>query len=409
MTEASLNYLPEILKVGEYKARIFKPIVLTKYKYCGETGHKHFDKSCAALAPPEMADHVIAIRGGRNPLSNLHICPAGIQFFRADVSIQKVEKTLLLGDFNSVTDSCDRLSGQLDGTSTILHDFLSENGLHEPLGLYKNSFSYFHPSLSNRKSHLDCIYVNFPANALWGYCSHMPCSDHYLVGLCSITDSTKGPSQRHFSPDLLSNLCFVQQVHLILDCFSVSGDNLAAVWEGFKLKIHSLSQQYMQFHQKQASAELSSLCASLRYVNNRIFAGDNLENDWLRLQDLIQQNKDRAFFLRDETSDWAHIEGKQNKQFLHLEDLMQQNNDIKLLVWAGREHHDVDSILQILRDFYSDLYSEDKLTATKNEIETFLDSLQLLPSLKGDLSMFTMFTEPISSKEVENDIKLLQT
>ncbi len=35
-------------------------------------------------------------------------------------------KTLILGDFNSVTDPCDRLLGNLDPTLDLLRDFLTD-------------------------------------------------------------------------------------------------------------------------------------------------------------------------------------------------------------------------------------------------------------------------------------------
>ncbi len=109
--------------------------------------------------------------------------------------ISNHDRTILLGDFNSVTNSKDRLSGHLNGISSILRDILGENGLYEPAGSHKESFTYFHPSLINRRSCLDCIYINFSSSLLRGYCSHMPCSDHYLVGLCSLPNTTRGPSQ----------------------------------------------------------------------------------------------------------------------------------------------------------------------------------------------------------------------
>ena len=63
--------------------------------------------------------------------------------------------TLLIGDFNSITDSCDRLSNNLDTTSVILQSFLIKWDLKEPPGSHLSSFTYHHPSLSSRKLHLD--------------------------------------------------------------------------------------------------------------------------------------------------------------------------------------------------------------------------------------------------------------
>ncbi len=50
--------------------------------------------------------------------------------------------TLLIGDFNSVTESSDRMSGNLDPTSTQLQSLLNSNNFMEPLGNHLNTFTY---------------------------------------------------------------------------------------------------------------------------------------------------------------------------------------------------------------------------------------------------------------------------
>ena len=69
--------------------------------------------------------------------------------------------TILLGDFNSITDPFDRLSGNLDGTSCMLDAILLNHNFVEIDGSYRGTFSYFHPSILSRKSQIDRIYVNF--------------------------------------------------------------------------------------------------------------------------------------------------------------------------------------------------------------------------------------------------------
>ena len=69
--------MPEMLDVGEYVARVFKPLVLMKCRHCGEPGHKASSPSCMALAPKAIAGTMETVRGGINPLSNVHTCPEG--------------------------------------------------------------------------------------------------------------------------------------------------------------------------------------------------------------------------------------------------------------------------------------------------------------------------------------------
>ena len=104
-------------------------------------------------------------------------------------------KTVVLGDFNSITDNADRLSGNLDATSISLDLLLKELDLHEIPGLYQKTFTYQHPSISSHKSQLDRIYVNFGTDKLKAYTSHISFSDHDLVGMFRIPDDDYGPKQ----------------------------------------------------------------------------------------------------------------------------------------------------------------------------------------------------------------------
>ncbi len=66
-------------------------------------------------------------------------------------------QTYILGDFNSVTDPVDRVSGKLDVTSSLLYDLLTSNELLEPPS--RRTFTYQHPSAANRKSRINRIYI----------------------------------------------------------------------------------------------------------------------------------------------------------------------------------------------------------------------------------------------------------
>ncbi len=70
------------------------------------------------------------------------------------------DNMILVGDFNSVTNSQDCLSGKLDSTSVQLLMLLENRALEEPNGPHISCFTYHHLSVSNCKSHLDRIYSN---------------------------------------------------------------------------------------------------------------------------------------------------------------------------------------------------------------------------------------------------------
>ncbi len=86
-----------------------------------------------------------------------------------------------------------RLSGNLDHTSTMLGLLLNELDLYEILGYYQKSFTYQHPLIPNCKSHLDRIYVNFNTEKLRGYVSHISFSDYDLVGIFQVPEDNYGP------------------------------------------------------------------------------------------------------------------------------------------------------------------------------------------------------------------------
>ncbi len=78
--EAVVGKIPMSVKVGEYKARVFRPAALMQCVTCDQMGHKALDSQCLALAPQDIMDMVETFRGGKNPLSNLHNCPEGCGF-----------------------------------------------------------------------------------------------------------------------------------------------------------------------------------------------------------------------------------------------------------------------------------------------------------------------------------------
>ena len=66
--------LPEQLEVAGVMSQIFKPAAVSTCKCCGNVGHRPGDDRCPAKAPEAFMDMVV-FHGGKNPLSNLHVCP----------------------------------------------------------------------------------------------------------------------------------------------------------------------------------------------------------------------------------------------------------------------------------------------------------------------------------------------
>ncbi len=89
--------------------------------------------------------------------------------------------------------SQDHYSGNLDLTSIQLAALLAKHHLLEPDGSHLSCFSYHHPSLINRKSRLDRIYLNYDTACIRGYAHHATFSDYYLVGLITLRPIDLGP------------------------------------------------------------------------------------------------------------------------------------------------------------------------------------------------------------------------
>ena len=226
--------------------------------------------------------------------------------FFGGISKFVVDNTFLLGDFNSVVSPHDHLSGNLDSlhdhlsgnldpTSEMLCQLLESLDFHELPGPQQKTFTYYHPTVQSRKSHLDHIYMNFDNKLLHGYCSPIFISDHYLVGMFSLPDTAQGPKQWRFPNDLLLDVSFNQQVHLTLENFDK--DNPLESWERIKLKVQCLSQRMTVLRQRQAQHEISSLCSILSEVNKRIFDGDNLDVDRICIEARLEQCLDKRNFL----------------------------------------------------------------------------------------------------------------
>ena len=159
-----------------------------------------------------------------------------------------------------------------------------------------------------------------------------------------------------------------------------------------KLKFQQVSQKCSQFCIKQFKKEISSLKSSLVSVNKRIFNGENLKADHIKIETIIDHCKDHMYFALDD-SDWAAFEGKPFKKFLHLEDVKHQNPLQMLLDSHGCETTSIDEVIDVLHDYYADLYVSKEMTCTRAEIDCLLSGITLLPRLAASDDLGSLITE----------------
>ncbi len=84
-----------------------------------------------------------------------------------------MDNAILLGDFNSITDSADRLSSKLDGTSNELIRIQRDCGLCKPNGSQTSTFTYHHPSNPAWKSRINHISMTNHAPSYCGYAQYI--------------------------------------------------------------------------------------------------------------------------------------------------------------------------------------------------------------------------------------------
>ncbi len=311
-------------------------------------------------------------------------------------------QTVLLGDFNSITDCTDRVSGNLDPISGLLSNLLSANSLVEPNGTHHFSFTYHYPSLNACKSRLNHIYINFLMDSLHGYCQYVSFSDHYLVSLFKLPDSDKGLVLWRLSSDMLANQGFVDYMNCQLLFFDYK--NPVDSWERLKLCAQHKVQNLSKFRLKQQKYEISALHSTLKYINKQIFLGESLDHDRLLVQTRIEQHCDHlCFFSFDSDSlQWIVNEGKMVCSFLHLKDV-KNTTVIKELKYHGGSTSGSKEIIPVLHTFYSHLYEMSDVK-TDSEILEFLTKIDSLPRLIENLDSFL---GPIGFEEIEAAIKKL--
>ena len=128
-------------------------------------------------------------------------------------------------------------------------------------------------------------------------------------------------------------------------------------------------------------------------MNERLYNGDNVNEDRVLLQECLTQIQDCEWFFKDSSVelDWILQEGKMRLGFLYLED-KKPVQFLESLLINGKDENQIDTVLMEIFSFYSDLYQEQD-TKTKDEINAFLSAIPLLlkvvqntESMQGDIT-----------------------
>ena len=123
---------------------------------------------------------------------------------------------MLLSDFNTVLGYCDRLSRKLDSISGLLGDLVTFASSSEPSGHVQ--FTYQHPSVHQRQSRIDYIFLPDSWSLLYKQTAHfIKNSDHYAVQAFPVPLRQSGPGSWQCEVDIL-DVCGLK----IRECINVS-------------------------------------------------------------------------------------------------------------------------------------------------------------------------------------------
>ncbi len=128
-----------------------------------------------------------------------------------------------------------------------------------------------------------------------------------------------------------------------------------------------------------------------------------MEADRSLLEDRLDHCHDNLHFSLEDR-DWVTWEGKPYKKFLHLEDIKMLSKLSSLYDDKGGVVKSIDSILQILYVFYSELYGMKVDQKSETEIRAFLSGITLLLQVRHCIDALTA---PVTEEEVTEAIKKL--
>ncbi len=176
----------------------------------------------------------------------------------------------------------DHISGNLDATCTQLAMYLEIWNIFEPSG--SRIYTYQHPSMKDRKSCIDQIYVPKDlCQQTYTYSQWTSLSDHIMV-IMAPNKKYSGPSQWHIPDDVIKLQKTEAMIQDLVNKLSLTNFSPEMKLEICKQEIRSWCQQFTKFRCKQHQIEMCILCIALRTINNRIYRGEDLECDQLKLK-----------------------------------------------------------------------------------------------------------------------------
>ncbi len=307
-------------------------------------------------------------------------------------NVTSPSKFIVGGDFNCALETIDRkMKHQKDKSHLALKQFLASFNLVDSWRLKNKSttdFTYIDPSNRGYDSRIDYIFIPhiLKDKITQCYIKPAPVPDHKAVNvILNMCEKNRGSGYWKLNTNVLTDDLYVKGIEEIIDRtisdYIDAGNKI--VWELCKLRIKEFSVAYCKEKQKSKKCEKKMLEQKINMLDGFDDELSRKERSecWEKLNILYcddakgAQIRARAQYIE---------EGERNtKYFLSLETKRQKSNAINSLKVNGVEHTDDKELLQVIADFYDDLYKSK--SATDEEVDKYLSRIQIENVLTDDL------------------------
>jgi len=308
-------------------------------------------------------------------------------------SINNSSYFILCGDFNTVHRTEDRMSGNLDQTSTQFVNLINSNNLID-LWLANNEgkqqFSFVNMGNNKIQSRIDFFLCSKEVEKYCNKCyiTNAPVPDHKAV-VMHICKNENDIGKGYWK---LNNTVLVEEDYKngIENIFknTVSEfehvDSKALVWDMCKIRFKAYSISYCIQRKQSKNKEIVETERRLNRLDS-LLADKNLCNEkrnillseWKSLKIIVDEfysNKARGSFIRSRAK-WIEEGEKSSRYFLNLERSRQENNIIHELLCDESQTmvNDTEGLLKMAKLFYERLYTDTDID--EGSIDEYLDQI----------------------------------
>jgi len=309
---------------------------------------------------------------------------------------------VICGDFNSTYRTEDRLSGNLDNTSSIFREYIYSNKLSD-LWVMKNptkkQFSFISSGNSKLQSRIDYFLSNSKVQMQCKKCyiASAPAPDHKaVVMVMSKQDIQRGKGYWKLNNSVLDLKEYKDGITDIFLNTTVEFKDVqlkSLVWDMCKIRFKEFSIEFCTKLKRNKDTEMHNIESKLDNLD-KILADTHLdesrrttlftERKTLKSQlDSFYICKSRGSYVRSRAN-WIENGEKSSKYFLSLERLRQENNTITTLFCSQRDQlvSNMQEMLNAAKVYYEHLYSN--TSPNNDDIEHYLDNLRFINNLEDD-------------------------